>query len=73
MVYPRIQNSGLAPQEIAAATAAFDEICQLLRLSSTEDALRDIVADSVLGCVRNGITDPHEILPCVERELTRAR
>jgi hypothetical protein len=73
MVYPRIQNSGLAPPEIAAASAAFDEICRILLLSPTEDALRDIVADSVLSCVKNGITDPQQILPCVERELTHTK
>ena len=73
MAYPRIHNSGLSPQEIAAASASFEDICQVLRLSPTEDSLRDMVADAVVDCVKRGVVDPREILPCVERELTRGR
>ena len=69
MVYPRIQHSGLPPDKIVAASAAFDEICRMLQLSNTEDALRDIVADTVIDCVNKGIEEQYEMLMCVERAL----
>jgi hypothetical protein len=70
MAYPRIHNSGLSPQEIAAASASFEDICRMLQLSPREDSLRDLVADAVIDCVKRGVVDPHEILPCVEHALT---
>ena len=73
MLYPRIQNSGLLPDKIAVASLAFEEICRMLQVSPTADPLRDIVADAVVDCVKRGVTDPHEMLSCVEQELTRPR
>jgi hypothetical protein len=71
VTYPRIQNCGLPNEEAVAASAAFEEICRMLQLSPTEDALRDTVADMVIDCVKKGMLDRHEMLTCVERELTR--
>ena len=73
MIYPRIQNSGLPPDEIAAVAAAFEEICDMLQLSAREDALRDVVADVVIDCAKRGIEDRHEMLICAEQALTQSR
>lgn len=72
MVYPRIQNSGLPPHRVAALSAAFEEICRLLGLSPTEDALRDIVADIVIECADRGVVDPQEIMKCAREALANA-
>ena len=73
MVYPRIQNTGLPPDEIATISEAFEEICRMLQLSPTEDALRDIVADVVIDCAKRGTDDRREMLTCAEEALTRSR
>jgi hypothetical protein len=72
IVYPRIQNSGLPPEQLAAVSAAFDEICRLLRLSPTEDALRDLVADVVIDCAKRSVSDLDEMLRCTKEALTTA-
>jgi uncharacterized membrane-anchored protein len=71
--YPRIENSGLPPDKIAAVSTAFEEMCRMLQLSPTEDPLRDIVADVVIDCFKRGMTDPREMLSCAQYELTRGR
>ena len=73
MVYPRIQNCGLPPHEIAAISAAFEEVCRMLQLSPTEDALRDIVADVVIDCAKRGNDNLQEMLTCAEEAIARAR
>jgi hypothetical protein len=73
MVYPRIQESGLPPDEISAVSDVFEEVCRLLRLSPREDALRDVVADVVIKCAKSGMRDPQDVLACAEEALLRAR
>jgi hypothetical protein len=72
MVYPRIQICGLPPDEIAAVSVAFEEVCRLLHLSPREDALRDVVADVAIDCAKRGRLDPQEILLCAKEALRQS-
>jgi hypothetical protein len=72
MVYPRISKCGLPPPEIAQISAAFEEVCRILRLTAREDALCDIVADIVIDCIKRGIQEPKEIVNCAEEALRHA-
>ena len=72
MVYVRIRDSGLPREQIAAVSEAFEEVCRLLSLSPREDALRDIVAEVVVHCAQQGMSDPIEMLKCAKEALRHA-
>ena len=72
MMYSRIRDSGLPLDQITAVSEAFEQVCRLLNLSPREDALRDIVAEVVLHCAQQGMSDPYEMLKCAQEALRHA-
>ena len=69
----RVFNSGdLEPERLPVLASVFEELCQSLGLSPTEDGLRDIVAEAVVRCAKKGITDPEEVRKCAEAALREA-
>jgi hypothetical protein len=69
-IYRLLQNSPFEPEHIAVMTAAFEDVCRDLRLSSErEDSLRDIVAKAILGCAQAGERDLIRLRECTHAAL----
>jgi hypothetical protein len=54
MSYHLFEAANLPPATVAIMVSVFDEVCEHLRLSPVQDHMRDIVAQSILDCVRRG-------------------
>ena len=64
MSYHLFETANVPPATLAIMVSVFDEVCEQLRLSPVQDRLRDIVAQSILDCVRKGRIDQDELRAC---------
>jgi hypothetical protein len=71
-IYRLLQNSALDPEHINLMTSAFEDICRELGLAAREDALRDIVAKTIIECAQRGISTPLELRQCARDALKSA-
>jgi hypothetical protein len=69
MVHPLLARSEFRGPALTAVSAVFKRLCHELQLDQRQDALTDIVAETVLQCVRDGQSDPAHILNCARRAL----
>ena len=63
-IYRLLQNTTFEPEHVTLMTDAFEDVCRELRLAVREDALRDIVAKTIIECAQRGIRDPLELRQC---------
>lgn len=69
MIHPLIKASEFSGSDLDALHAAFERVCRELQLAPRPDPLTDIVAETVLSCVREGKTDPAHVLECARAAL----
>jgi len=69
MVHPLLAASEFRGPALEALVAAYDNVCRELQLAPRQDRLTEIVAETVLHCVRHGQTDPAHILDCAREAL----
>jgi hypothetical protein len=69
MVHPLLAASEFRGPALDVLIAAFERVCRELQLAPRPDRLTDIVAETVLHCVRKGTTDPAQILECAREAL----
>jgi hypothetical protein len=56
-------------EQIDLMSAVFERVSHELRLSERPDAMRDLVANAILECARQGIFNPFEMRKCVHEVL----
>jgi hypothetical protein len=66
-IYRLLQNTTFEPDQIAAMTAAFEEVCRELGLAQREDALRDLVAKAIIDCGHKGDFEPIRLRECAAK------
>ena len=71
MVYRLFKHKEFEPEAMRDMAAVFEDICQELGLAQTDDALRDLVAEAVIKCVRDGERDVERIKACARSALRR--
>jgi hypothetical protein len=69
MVHPLLAASEFCGAALTALNAAFERVCRDLNLNARQDPLTDIVAETVLQCLREGKTDPADMLNCARHAL----
>jgi hypothetical protein len=69
MVHPLLASSEFRGAALTALVAVFEGVCHELNLNPSPDRLTDIVAETVLHCVRDGKTEPGHILACARHAL----
>jgi hypothetical protein len=73
MTHPLIEASEFSGTDRDALEAAFERVCRELQLTPRSDPLTDIVAETLLDCVREGKTDPVHVLECARAALDMPR
>ena len=69
MVHPLLASSEFHGAALTALGAVFEGVCRELNLHPVQDPLTDIVAETVLHCVRDGKADQVHILNCARKAL----
>jgi hypothetical protein len=69
MVHPLLASSEFHGAALTALVAVFEGVCRELNLHPVQDPLTDIVAETVLHCVRDGKADQVHILNCARKAL----
>jgi len=60
-IYRLLQNSAFEPEAVAAMTFALEDVCKTLGLADRTDALRDLVARTIIDIAQTGVRDPFEL------------
>jgi hypothetical protein len=69
MVYRIFRRKEFEPEALRDMAAVFDDVCRELGLAETDDALRDLVAETVINCVQGGERDVQRIKECCRSAL----
>jgi hypothetical protein len=69
MGHPLLDTSEFRGPARVALNAAYERVCRELNLSPHPDRLTDIVAETVLNCMRDGQTDMTHMVDCARRAL----
>jgi hypothetical protein len=64
MVYRVFKRKQFDPDALRDMARVFDDVCRELGLAETDDAIRDIVAETVINCVQGGERDVQRIKEC---------
>jgi len=69
MIHPLLEASEFSGSDLDALNAAFERVCRELQLATRSDPLTDIVAETLLDCVRQDKTNPAHVLECARAAL----
>jgi hypothetical protein len=69
MVYRIFKRKEFDPEALRDMAAVFDDVCRELGLAAKDDALRDLVAETVIKCVQDGERDVERIKQCARNAL----
>jgi hypothetical protein len=69
MVYRIFRRNEFAPEALRDMAKVFDEVCHALGLAQTDDALRDLVAETVIRCAQDGERDIERMRECARSAL----
>ena len=72
MGHPLLDASEYRGPARVALNAAYESVCRELNLSPHPDRLTDIVAETVLVCMREGRVDMAHVVDCARRALQAA-